>query len=253
MLGKLWKYDCKATWLYLALSYVILVGYTLILKLTGIDLEVPFRVAGVVGLMRIFLYIGFVIVAIAVQLFTSVQVIRRFYKNIFSYEGYLTNTLPVKPWELLVSKVLSGGFWMVVTTLVLFLCLAILGTALPYEARGLLVGIFRDLWHNLPGSTIVLTAILLILSPFQTVLIYYACICVGQLFPKMRILAAVLTYLGYSLVEGVVSSLFSALLLDVTDPYGTAELVFAAVYTLVTIAAGYFVSYWVLTRHLNLE
>ncbi|WP_434311392.1 hypothetical protein [Hominifimenecus sp. rT4P-3] len=253
MLGKLWKYDCKATWLYLVLSYVILVGYTLILKLTGIDLEMPFHVAGVVGLMRIFLYIGFVIVAIAVQLFTYVQVIRRFYKNMFSHEGYLTNTLPVKPWELLVSKVLSGSFWMIATTLVLLFCLTILGTALPYEARGLLVGIFRDIWHNLPDSTIVLTAILLIVSPFQTILIYYACICVGQLFPKMRILAAVLIYLGYSLVEGVVGSLFSALLMDVMDPYGTVELVFATIYTFVTIAAGYFVCHWVLTRHLNLE
>ena len=41
MLGKLWKYDFKATWLYLILSYVILVGYTIVVKLTGIEIGMP--------------------------------------------------------------------------------------------------------------------------------------------------------------------------------------------------------------------
>lgn len=253
MLGKLWKYDFKATWLYLILSYVILVGYTIVVKLTGIEIGMPKTVESFTWLMRLLLYVGFIIVAIGVQLFTYVQIIRRFYKNMFSDEGYLTNTLPVKPWELLVSKVLIGAFWIALTSLVMALCLTVLGTALPQELRRLFSGLFWDVMRKVPLSTFIFTVILLILSPFQSVLTLYACICAGQLFSKMRILAAVLIYLGYKVVESVIGSLFSAILMRFTDEYGTIQLIYGLILSLAIIAGGYFVCHLVLTKHLNLE
>ena len=182
MLGKLLKYDLRATAGTMLISYVILLGYALILQLTGLDLNFSNPYLDFQWIMRLFLYVGFVIVMVGVLLFTYVQILRRFYNNLFSAQGYLTNTLPVRPEAILVSKVLMGVIWIAVTYLILVGCTAMLGTDLPAIARSVLFSNLRLALENTPTVYFVLTGILLVLSPFASVLTFFACICLGQLF-----------------------------------------------------------------------
>ena len=43
----------------------------------------------------------------------------RFYKNLYTDEGYLMHTLPVKPWMLIVSKLTIGTIWFYLIDLLL--------------------------------------------------------------------------------------------------------------------------------------
>ncbi|MFR1640611.1 MAG: hypothetical protein ACLSVD_16565 [Eggerthellaceae bacterium] len=49
---------------------------------------------------------------------TIVVIIHRFYKNLFTDEGYLTLTLPVTANQIMLSKVLAGSLWLLIDALV---------------------------------------------------------------------------------------------------------------------------------------
>ena len=255
MLGKLLKYDLRATAGTMLISYVILLGYALILQLAGLDLNFSNPYLDFQWIMRLFLYVGFVIVMVGVLLFTYVQILRRFYNNLVSAQGYLTNTLPVRPEAILVSKVLMGVIWIAVTYLILMGCTAMLGTDLPAIARSVLFSNLRLALENTPTVYFVLTGILLVLSPFASVLTFFACICLGQLFSRLRVFAAVLTYLGWALVEGVLTSVATSIAYFVleTTALGIWGLAFSIVYYVVVIVVFFLLCRMVLRRYLNLE
>lgn len=255
MLGKLLKYDLRATAGPMLISYVILLGYGAILKLSGMELDLSGTYAGIHWMMQIFLYIGFVVVMVGVMLFTYVQILRRFYTNLFSSQGYLTNTLPVRPSQLVLSKVLMGVFWLFATNLLLFACVVLLGTELPAALRQTVFSAISLALNRTPGENLALAGLAFVFSLFASVLVFYACICLGQLFAKARILAAVLIYLGWTLAEGTLTSLVTGILVALVGPeqVDLVALVLADLYYAVVILGAFFLCSYILRRHLNLQ
>lgn len=109
MLKKLLKYDFNAIFKYWWIGALT----TFILSFVGAgcgsvlespkDLPESVNIFATIGLVLIVLcFIAFVIM-------TLLLVYIRFYKHLFSDEGYLTFTLPVKRNQILASKLLSGG------------------------------------------------------------------------------------------------------------------------------------------------
>lgn len=103
-------------------------------------------------LIPIILSLIFGILVAGAWIATFVIIIRRFYKNVFGREGYLTLTLPVSSHQLILSKLLASLIWTVFNAIILaigitFLILPISGVgkflmALPY---------FASLLHQLNG------------------------------------------------------------------------------------------------------
>ena len=97
MLGKLLKYDLKASYRYLLVCYVIYIVLTVgfVLSVKGVDVT-----AGVPGMILAFAFLSLTILwigsLIALIILTYVLVIRRFYVNLVRDEGYLSLTLPVR-------------------------------------------------------------------------------------------------------------------------------------------------------------
>ena len=124
----------------------------------------------------------------------------RFYRSMYSTEGYLTHTLPVGSSIIVAAKAISGIIWMFVTALVVLLSLAIV--FLGYVTLQDLVEAFRKLLEaymemDLAGRSAVWALMLgAFVSPFFRLFLCYACFAVGQLFNKHRVLAAILIYAG---------------------------------------------------------
>ena len=65
------------------------------------------------------LYIAYILILSGLSMILTIYFAIRFYKNLYTDEGYLMHTLPVKPWMLIVSKLTIGTIWFYLIDLLL--------------------------------------------------------------------------------------------------------------------------------------
>ena len=211
MLMRLLKYDFKALNRYLILIHAFLLVAAAAVR---IFLTEPIRISDsqsvVVSTLGIIL---FVLVAVGVSFATSILTAIRFYKNLFSDEGYLTHTLPVTRGQHLLSKTIAGSVWLMIDQILLFVCIFLVIFSNPVQ----------DLWHankaeiltdlgftgayaNLGLWQIALYLfVFLLISALSSVIMIEASIVIGQLFSNHRILGAVITYIGLTTLMSIIS------------------------------------------------
>ena len=278
MLGKLFKYEWKSFWKVPAAINLIL-G---IITLVGIaSLITPFwDIDSVVISMLMVTAILFYVVAIfggmiAVTVYTAV----RFYRNIYTDEGYLTNTLPVTPRMIILSKLFVSSIWTAITGIVVVLSVFTLvyTTMLSYEG----INIFRELlefdefweelariigfrwdisflWTALYCTTSILYSILRV---FFSILMLYAAISLGQLFSRHKVAGAVAWYVAEYVFVQFASSILRSMLVvtNIFDtPYDYSSIFDPIFYggfflTLLCCLGLFFLSEFMLKRRLNLD
>jgi hypothetical protein len=108
MLGKLLKYEIRDTARIIPFFYLIAAILTAASLISG-KLEL--------GWFKVTSSVLLILAGIAVVIIAFVIVIMRFYKNLYTNEGYLSFTLPVKPHLHLVSKTLVSFGWMIISML----------------------------------------------------------------------------------------------------------------------------------------
>jgi len=135
----------------------------------------------------------------------------RFYKNMYTSEGYLTFTLPVTNSQHIFVKLISAfaGEICCLFTVFIALCIAIPGEILVSMFKGFAetmrdIGAYIGTAH-LTGYIIEIVLLTLI-TPMFGMLLSYACITVGQLAKKNRILMAVGAYFIYYVATQIIST-----------------------------------------------
>ncbi len=125
MLKKLLKYDFKSLFKFWWIASVACIGLASLaggcIPILKIERDIPeiIEISAVFIMILAFMGIG------VFSVFTMVMIFIRFYKNLFSDEGYLTFTLPVKRSTILGSKILSGTLLTLATSFVCFLSVGI--------------------------------------------------------------------------------------------------------------------------------
>ena len=202
MLTKLIKYDLKSLARVLIPANALLLIFSFMARLvitSELYKSLPNYVIGL-GVAT------YIILLVLINYITLFAVIYRFYKNLFTDEGYLTLTLPVTPSQHLLAKTISGTFWVVLSYFVLTVSILII-VLVPGITKNV------DLIMNEMSKAMEMPADLFFTSTFLVGLIsclfalpfYYVCIALGQLFGKHRILAAVVLFFAISSIVGVLS------------------------------------------------
>ena len=216
MLRKLLKYDFKSIikiWFILSLSIVafsVPVGYAM--KIATEPREIPIGLEILSTLGTIILFLGL----IAYVLITGILIFKRFYKNFFTDEGYLTFTLPSNRNQLLFSKVLFGSISYSATIMVAFVALYILLRISIGEAlitindwkelvsilnEGLRLGTGVSVLYII--TVLFLIIVIFILANCVSVIFLYLCITIASIITKKN---KVLTAIGiYYLTNSVLS------------------------------------------------
>lgn len=139
--------------------------------------------------------------------------VTRFYKNLFSGEGYLTFTLPVTTDAHLWVKVLTAVCFSVASVLVALLSGMIVTAGEVFrevcKAIAYLVGLIPQEAAGHIAFYCVELVLCMLAAAFGSYLMYDTCICVGQLFRKNRILAAVGVYFGFYVISQILSTVMS--------------------------------------------
>lgn len=210
MLRKLIKYDFRCTSKTFIPMMAAFLAVTVLMRVcmeTMGEADISGTVSIAVGLI-VMSYVGLIYAMLIYSFFGNVS---RFNKNLFTDEGYLMNTLPVKPWKHIVSKLVSAFVWYLMSILAIVASFFILGVG-----NGLMEGlkvIYDDfgksfaIWiKNYPGVTI-LAILLMVTASIFTLLLLYFVVSLGHLFKTKRKWGV--NIISYFVVITVVSMIFS--------------------------------------------
>ena len=141
---------------------------------------------------------------------TVIVVIVRFYKNLFTSEGYLSFTLPVTESQHIAVKLITALLFefFAVVTLILSAAIMTSGETLVEIIKAiayLLKSLMGEIGAHLP-IYIIEIALLILASAVYNILLYYTCICIGQRAKKNRIFIAVLVYFAYYAIVQIIST-----------------------------------------------
>ncbi len=164
----------------------------------------------------------YVLAIFAALMLTLIFGIVRFYKNLFSHEGYLSFTLPVTPTQHIMVKTLVASASMIGTLLVAVLSLVVFTFGEVFsegmKAAGYLIKRFAEVYGSGNTAAYIIEGILLIAAYILAMyLLYYFCIALGQTFKKNRIVGAVGVYFIYYTITQVFSTIITILFVFLTE------------------------------------
>lgn len=214
MTGKLIKYEFRSSIKLMALIWAAIIVSSVLFSLCGnafqgavIDGSDP-QAAGLFEEIATFVT-GFMyfMSILAMIVITLVLIVMRFYKGLFGSEGYLMNTLPVKPWQLITSKGVVAAV------------LVIAGVAVSIISVMILAGLsgiadityaFREISAIMKAEpililTVIELIIIVIVGLLKSIYQVYASLAIGQLVNKHRILLALGAYVGINIALSVIA------------------------------------------------
>ncbi len=210
-----------------------------------------------------------------------------FYRTMYTDQGYLVHTLPVTPHQILISKTLVSGIWMLLVNLSLVVSMIALVVSLIMSMlRGAQPGMsFGDFWTQvvtvfeyefamepeLKGFFIAYLAVMgvsVLLSPFFSVIMMFGGLTIGQLSKKYKVMMSILSYIGVLIVYTIFTSVvsFVSAMQNVTDrvvaqmaedvmPTSMMTSTYGMTMVMMVLMGGllYFLSHYIISKKLNMD
>ena len=235
MLGKLLKYDMRSVGRFWWIAMLTMIGASFSAALS-LRFYLEMMMSEMywassndfwIALGMTVSYIIFLISVIAIGvciMFVAVLIYVRYYKHLFTDEGYLTFTLPVSRKQIFFSKLVNAGFWMMLSEAVLLICgLIIFVIAMPSYGKGILAidtfktiltGIFDDFCDR--GVWIIVQGILSVLSVIASTMlsvgVIYFCITIGATVAKRaKIIVGVGAFYLINTISRIFATVFGAI------------------------------------------
>ncbi|MDE7176657.1 MAG: hypothetical protein K2O59_02470 [Lachnospiraceae bacterium] len=265
MLGKLMKYEWKATWKLLlsanALTFMMTILAWCMVKIldhSGGD----FAMMDFTAVMVLFTYAGSMF---AVSVGTAIYLIHRFYTSTYGDQGYLLHTLPVDTHHIIVAKILVSTAWVMINILSIYLSVIFLFASSSEVFDSMMRGM-KDTIEFLGAQkitifTVIMTLIAFIFSVFAKVLKVGACISLGQLSSNHKLMLSFAWYVAIYVVERVVYGIYFAL--QITFYRGLSNTHYTSIFDnqwetsliagIISCVVYYLLTWYVMSRKLNLE
>lgn len=265
MLRKLLKYDLRAN---MKLYLFIWPAMLLLAGLQRLLLELP--VTGFLGHFLMSLLTGLMVLAlIAMAVLCFVICVIRFYSGLLRREGYLMFTLPVKPWLLLLSKLLAAMLTLIPTCIFAYFGIALILSGTTDGVWNTMFNFSQILDQPLSAGTLILAGLTVLATVANMILRVYFVSCLGHLFRRARIFLSILFYYLIGVLMQITSMLTlvsvnyepntfvnSVFTWVETLSFNGAMSAFLGTILLINVAIGcvyFFVSEVILRKRLNLE
>lgn len=265
MLGKLWKQELKTQGKPVSVMYGVLAAATIftivmyfICRFAG---EKPFGTVfvAVCGIYGLTIIVTFVV--------NFIYLCFHFYQSMYSAQGYLTHTLPVKSTQILHVKIAVSFGYLFLTGICCVVSFLVIGLAVEGIGIGALAGVIgkaiRDTSEELgiPGGLFVLFFLLLFIFGFlNSLLLFFAGSSIGQLSHRSKgaygIAASIGLYYASQIVSMIVIFLGCLLYTKLFGSFSSVSFLAIGGATLLLFcwaAVYYFICRVIVQKHLNLE
>ena len=295
MLGKLMKYEWKNIWkagtLMLLGMFIVTVIGCIALQMPGVaeffdSNDINGAQAWLVVSSFAAMLILYVIMLLASTWGMLIFLGIRFYRSMYTDEGYLSHTLPVTANQLFLSKVVISGVWylfislsIILSVIALMISMAVgvtnIGgfTDVLAQYNGNIWAFLSDVVYELSrfyeeqmsislvhyGITLLFT---FIIGPFITMITLFGALTIGQLSSKHKGLMGILAYAGVTILSSMIGSavqsafMFSANTMSSPGGFSvTTNMAYDinVITSLLIAAIMYGVSYYIMNRKLNLD
>lgn len=265
MLGKYMKHEFQETGKLMIPLNLVILAYTLIGAImlgSRLFISPPMIILGVCSLVLYILSL-FAIFIVAYVYFTV-----RFYKTMYTSQGYLTHTLPLSTMGIINTKVLVSSCWMILTVAVTTLSvIALVASAIGSEWGEIAFSDFSLYTGFSLTGFFAWYVLLLILGCVEQILMIYASLAIGQLVRQYRVLASIGTYIVFHMVLQIinvvilfVTQLFSVNIAFVsyqTDVVSShfyeRSFAISTIESTLLCILFYVLCYWLTNKKLNLE
>lgn len=275
MLGKLIKYDVKSISRVFIPMWILTPVMALFLSVsirsmslwTESFLSSTFMVAGS-GILLVIMSLLFFGIIVGLLVMTILFIIQRFWNGLLKDEGYLMFTLPVKTWQLVVSKAVTATFVSCIGIIVaIFACmiLAVFSTSEIVETLAYVwkyaisdvVKIGPKFWLYL-----VLSLILLVMTIVENIYHVYMAMAIGQLWQEHKVLGSCLSFVGISVIVSILTNILEYIAYGfgmfewsyiAGNAFNTWYLLFVILVELIQIMVYHVITERILATKLNLE
>ena len=269
MLKKLFYYEWKDCWKMLSL----LNGVVLVLTVIGVitfqnDIWSKADESDILAMTLVGYIIFYVIAVMALSMVSGLYFWYRFYKNLYTDQGYLMFTLPVNAHQIIWSKAFVAMIWYFICAVVTMVSVVSLvasaaSGAGASEVLAEIPELFREIF-GIEGGVMMLIMMVfsIVSSTVMVIFLGYASVSIGQLFKKHRLGAAVGVYVALNMAIQMISSYssipFSTFMMKVeTEQEGMMSmsimlLIMFVVTTAVSVGL-YFITHYIMNHKLNLE
>ena len=297
MLGKLMKYEWKNTW---KAGVLMLLGMFVVTVIGCVVLRMPGGV--VTGLLDnndinatqswfvlssfVATLILYVIMLLASTWGMLIFLGIRFYRSMYTDEGYLSHTLPVTANQLFLSKVLVSGVWYLFITIGIGISVVALIVSLMTgllnigELSSVLTQYNGNIWEFMADafyelgrtyeeemginlSHYVITLLLTyVAGPFITMVTLFGALTIGQLSSKHKGFMGILAYAGLTILSSIIGSTVQSAFMFGANVANSASGITVStnsaydinvITSLLIAAIMYGVSYYIMNRKLNLD
>lgn len=266
MLGKLLKHEIsyyvKRFFPFAIIMLVISLILCLCRIIGDIDMEeslISMTASDMFSVFVMLLLMGYMILLYIVMACPYFMGISRFHKNMFTDEGYLTNTLPVKSWEHIVSKLIGTISCYVIAKITLYLSV--------FFISGEVVGIqnlisIDSLFFDQIFERIENDFIIFIISEINGIITFIAFILLCYMVEAIRnrlnsnkgfayfiVFAAIFAHMMiYAIIVGYVSAMQE----DVATPPSLMFIISVIYYIIISLLM-FFITNHIIGKKLNLE
>ena len=259
MLNKLLKYEFKSTGRTFLPIYGALLITAFLTRLFVFNKD--FSNSFFLGIFQVVLSSLFGFLLMAVFILTLVVSLQRFYKNLLGEEGYLSMTLPVRPWQHILCKSLTSLVWYIFSSIAAILAFVILA----YE-KGMLGDFFKAIGTLIRRGSLnaqILTAcgeffLFAALGILAFTMMLYASMALGQLNANKRLLTSFGAFLALNFLVQILMGVLGNLAVQWVFPMSSrwalnVALLLSIVVELFFLAGFFAITNYILSRKLNLE
>lgn len=273
MLGKLIKHEWKSMW---KIPTILIAALLVIAVLAGLPFISPVWRSGVGGLelFSVLVWLLFYFAIIGVSMGIMLYLAVRFYRSMFTDEGYLTHTLPVTVHQLLISKSIVMMIWIFLSMVGICISILIFGSMAIFFLNFELS--LRDLWTGLlweikmgtfsgMGPSFVNFALsiifMLIASTVNGAMMITGSISLGQMVSRHKVLGSIGAYFAINTVVQIASMVVMMpmmLRLGFEQTNNVFQILTSVYWGMgvlsILVSVGlYFLSEYLIRRHLNLD
>ena len=211
MLGKLIKYEFKNTAKVMLILYAFIVAISIVGSIALRRYWFPTNDSDIADIATVSVLVLYILAIFALFVITYVYMCIHFYKTMYSDQGYLTHTLPVRPLTTLHVKLFVSMIWMLLSFVLLFL--SVIGLLTGMSSGEIWQEITSESWQEIaaiygmsPGSLVVYMIVALFLSCMSYLLWIYASLSIGQLFDQHKIGASVIAGVVIYIINQIIGS-----------------------------------------------
>ena len=267
MLGKLMKYEWKATW-KLLVPLNLFIAVMSVLAYITVQLDFFDSDNELVMMTGVLLLMTYILSMFVILVVTVIYLIYRFYTSVYGDEGYLLHTLPVDKHHIIIAKAVVSAAWIILNIFLIYLSILFLFSTQERFIETVTDG-FQfyvetvNSYNKIGAFEIIMTLVASFFAMLARILKVTACVSLGQLASNHKVLSSIGFYYAIYIVQRIFT-LFYYMIVELINrasdysyynytSFFNSSWEFTLLSSLIYSVIFYFLTWYVMDRKLNLD